>query len=87
MSTNVVPTICPFCGVGCGMYLVVNHGRVAGAEGWPEHPDNRGMLCPKGRFSYALVNHPDRLKYPMRREGDSWRQVSWEEALSPCTIT
>ncbi|HOV50300.1 MAG TPA: hypothetical protein PLZ61_03075 [Candidatus Cryosericum sp.] len=51
MSTNVVPTICPFCGVGCGMYLVVSHGRVAGAEGWPEHPDNRGMLCPKGRFS------------------------------------
>lgn len=82
MSTNVVPTICPFCGVGCGMYLVVNHGRVAGAEGWPEHPDNRGMLCPKGRFSYALVNHPDRLKYPMRRDGDSWRQVSWEDALS-----
>jgi len=82
MSTNVVPTICPFCGVGCGMYLVVNHGRVAGAEGWPEHPDNRGMLCPKGRFSYALVNHPDRLKYPMQRDGESWRQISWEDALS-----
>lgn len=82
MSTNVVQTICPFCGVGCGMYLVIDHGRVAGAEGWPEHPVNRGMLCPKGRFSYAVVNRPDRLKYPMRRDGDTWRQITWDEAFT-----
>jgi formate dehydrogenase alpha subunit len=82
MSTNVVQTICPFCGVGCGMYLVIDHGRVAGAEGWPEHPANRGILCPKGRFSYALVNRPDRLKYPMRRDGDGWKQISWDDAFA-----
>jgi formate dehydrogenase major subunit len=63
------------------MYLVIDHGRIAGAEGWPEHPVNRGMLCPKGRFSYALVNKPDRLKYPMRRDGDTWKQISWDDAL------
>ncbi len=80
MSTNVVPTICPFCGAGCGMYLVIDHGRVAGSEGWPEHPVNKGMLCPKGRFSYALVSQHDRLKYPMRRDGDTWKQITWEEA-------
>jgi len=82
MSTNVVQTICPFCGVGCGMYLVIDHGRIAGAEGWPEHPVNRGMLCPKGRFSYALVNRPDRLKYPMRRDGDTWNQITWDDAFA-----
>jgi formate dehydrogenase major subunit len=82
MSTNVVQTICPFCGVGCGMYLVIDHGRVAGAEGWPEHPANHGMLCPKGRFSYALVNRADRLKYPLRREGDGWKQITWDEAFA-----
>ena len=82
MSTNVVQTICPFCGVGCGMYLVIDHGRVAGAEGWPEHPVNHGMLCPKGRFSYALVNGPDRLKYPLRREGDGWKQITWDDAFA-----
>jgi len=82
MSTNVVQTICPFCGVGCGMYLVIDHGRVAGAEGWPEHPVNRGMLCPKGRFSYAVVNRADRLKYPMRRDGDTWKQITWDEAFT-----
>lgn len=82
MSTNVVQTICPFCGVGCGMYLVIDHGRIAGAEGWPEHPVNRGMLCPKGRFSYALVNRMDRLKYPMRRDGDTWKQITWDDAFT-----
>ena len=82
MSTNVVQTICPFCAVGCGMYLVIDHGRVAGAEGWPEHPVNRGMLCPKGRFSYAVVNRPDRLKYPMWRDGDTWKQITWDEAFA-----
>ena len=82
MSTNVVQTICPFCGVGCGMYLVIDHGRIAGAEGWPEHPVNRGMLCPKGRFSYALVNRPDRLKYPVRRDGDAWKQITWDDAFA-----
>lgn len=82
MSTNVVQTICPFCGVGCGLYLVINHGQVAGAEGWPEHPVNRGMLCSKGRFSYAVVNRPDRLKYPIRRDGDTWNQISWDEAFA-----
>lgn len=82
MSTNVVQTICPFCGVGCGLYLVINHGQVAGAEGWPEHSVNRGMLCSKGRFSYAVVNRPDRLKYPMRRDGDTWKQISWDEAFA-----
>jgi formate dehydrogenase alpha subunit len=64
------------------MYLVIDHGRVAGAEGWPEHPVNRGMLCPKGRFSYALVNRTDRLKYPMRRDGDAWKQITWDEAFA-----
>ena len=82
MSTNVVQTICPFCGVGCGMYLVIDHGRIAGAEGWPEHPVNRGMLCPKGRFSYALVNRTDRLKYPIRRDGDTWKQITWDDAFA-----
>jgi formate dehydrogenase major subunit len=62
--------------------LVINHGQVAGAEGWPEHPVNRGMLCSKGRFSYAVVNRPDRLKYPMRRDGDTWNQISWDEAFA-----
>lgn len=82
MSTNVVQTICPYCGVGCGMYLVIDHGRVAGAEGWPEHPVNRGMLCPKGRFSYAVVNRSDRLKYPMQRDGDAWKQITWDAAFA-----
>lgn len=75
-----VQTICPYCGVGCALSLQVNNGVLVGvvpANG----PANRNLLCVKGRFGWDFVQHKDRLKQPLIREGGSWREASWEEAL------
>jgi len=52
-------------------------------EGDPDHPVNRGTLCPKGAGLLDFVHSPSRLKYPEVREAGSneWKRVSWDEAL------
>jgi predicted molibdopterin-dependent oxidoreductase YjgC len=45
-------------------------------------PVNQGNLCIKGRFAYEFIHHPDRITTPLIREGDGFRQASWEEALN-----
>lgn len=82
MDLKFVPTICPYCGSGCGLYLVTVNGELKGVEPWKRHPVNEGKLCPKGNFCYEFVNHPDRLKKPLIRDEDEFREVSWDELLS-----
>lgn len=70
------PTVCPYCAVGCGFYITRS-----GIEYMQDHPVNEGSLCPKGNAALDVLNHVDRLRYPMMRIGDGWIRVSWEEAL------
>lgn len=76
-----IPTICPYCGAGCGMYMVVQDNRVVGTEPWTRHPVSEGKLCIKGWRAHEFVNHPDRLKSPLLRRNGVLEAVSWEEAL------
>ncbi len=77
-----VPTICPYCGVGCGIMLGIKCDRVVSVRGDAENPTNKGNLCVKGRFgSYEFVNHPDRLKKPLIKKGNEFVEADWEEAL------
>ncbi len=79
-----VPTHCCYCGVQCGMYLKVAHGRVVGVEPREDFPLNHGMLCPKGTTAYKTVNHPDRLTYPLMRRGGKnspLERATWDEVL------
>lgn len=71
-----IPTVCPYCAVGCGFYITRS-----GMEYMPEHPVNEGSLCPKGNAALDVLNQVDRLRYPMMRNGDDWIRVSWSEAL------
>jgi formate dehydrogenase major subunit len=48
MEIKYVPTTCPYCGVGCGLNLVVKDGELVGVEPWERSPVNEGKLCPKG---------------------------------------
>jgi len=81
MSIDYVPTICPYCSCGCGIYLVVKDGRIIGQEPWKEHPINEGANCPKGKNSYHYLYSEDRLKMPLVREKGTFREASWDEAL------
>ncbi len=81
MDMQYVPTICPYCGSGCGMYLVVKDGKIIGIEPWKEHPVNEGTNCPKGRRSYLFLYSEDRLKKPLLRNNGKFEEITWEKAL------
>jgi predicted molibdopterin-dependent oxidoreductase YjgC len=77
-----VSTICPYCGVGCGLVLGARRGVVVSSRGDHDNPVNKGVLCVKGRFgSIEYVNHSDRLTTPLVRTDGELRPTSWDEAL------
>ncbi|WP_013321405.1 molybdopterin oxidoreductase family protein [Gloeothece verrucosa] len=92
--TDSVKTLCPYCGVGCGLEVSppasagrATHRDSQGNPIWKvtadrAHPSSKGMVCVKGATVSEAVDK-DRLKYPMMRDslGESFRQVSWDEAL------
>jgi predicted molibdopterin-dependent oxidoreductase YjgC len=74
-------TICPYCGVGCGIHLLSKGDDIVGAEPDFEAP-SRGSLCVKGQFaSWEFVRSDERLKYPLVRKDGVLTRVSWDEAL------
>jgi formate dehydrogenase major subunit len=78
---SLIPTICPYCGVGCGLYIAVEDGRAVGLEYMPEHPVSEGSLCPKGNAALEILDHPERLRHPMRKANGGWKHIPWPEAL------
>lgn len=77
-----VLTTCPYCGVGCCFYLVVDdQGTLVGVEPSSEHVVAQGQLCVKGLNAFHFVNHPDRLTEPMIRRNGMLKPASWDEAL------
>ena len=89
--TTETRNTCPYCAVGCGviMYSLGDKAKNAKAEiihieGDPDHPVNRGTLCPKGAGLLNFVHSESRLRYPEVREPGSkeWKRISWDEALT-----
>ncbi|GAB2977648.1 assimilatory nitrate reductase catalytic subunit [Mucilaginibacter puniceus] len=79
---KVVETHCCFCGMQCGIKLLVKSNKVVGFEPWMEFPYNEGRLCPKGVQRYLQNNHPDRLMQPLKRvEGAGFKPINWDEAM------
>ena len=81
---------CPYCAVACGvvMYSLGDGAKNAKAsiihiEGDPDHPVNRGTLCPKGAGLLDFVHSPSRLLQPEYRApgSDKWQPISWDDAL------
>ena len=94
LPAREVKTICPYCGVGCSIYLGIRGNEIVSVRGDRESPVNKGGLCIKGRFGFDFVNHPDRLTKPLiRKEGsgkdikvngnfkDIFREATWDEAI------
>ena len=84
MSTDEdqVKTICPYCGVGCGLKL--QEGEEPGSvefKPWFDAPVNEGALCIKGSSAVQHVDHEDRLTQPLIREDGEFREGTWDEAL------
>jgi len=88
--TTETRNTCPYCSVGCGilMYGLGDNAKNAKAsiihiEGDPDHPVNRGTLCPKGASLIDFIHSPSRLLHPEYRAPGSneWKRMSWDEAL------
>ncbi|HET8733374.1 MAG TPA: molybdopterin-dependent oxidoreductase, partial [Anaeromyxobacteraceae bacterium] len=73
---------CTLCEAACGIVLQVEGGRVVGVRGDRDDPFSRGHVCPKAAAIPDVVGDPDRVREPMRRVGDRWEPVSWEDALA-----
>src|SRR2546421_1764782 len=74
-------TVCTYCGVGCSFDVWTKDRHILKVA--PEHgPANGISTCIKGKFGWDFVNSPDRLTTPLIREGDKFREASWEEALA-----
>ena len=82
---------CPYCSVACGvlMYSLGDGAKNAQAsifhiEGDPDHPVNRGTLCPKGAGLIDFIHSESRLKYPEYRApgADKWQRIPWDDALN-----
>jgi len=78
-----VRTTCPYCGVGCQVYLHVDrkNNRVIKVTGVEGAPPNDGMLCVKGRFAYDFPSSSRRLTRPLIKKNGKHEAVSWDEAL------
>lgn len=78
-----VQTICGLCPGACGLTVRLVDGIPVGLKGNPNHPLNRGGLCPVGQSALELLYAPKRLSEPLRRdESGQHRPVGWEEALT-----
>lgn len=82
---RIVKSTCGLCQTGCGVLIRLQHNKAVQVKGDPDSPVNKGVLCAKGLASLEYLNHPDRLKHPLRRKGGrgdgQWEQISWDEAL------
>ena len=82
MKRASTASVCPYCGVGCGLYITTEDGKIIGLDYMTEHPVSQGALCPKGNASLDIVYHHDRLLYPMQRGNGQLERVSWSEAMN-----
>jgi len=78
--TKITKTVCTYCGVGCSFDIWTKGRHILKVE--PAHgPANGVSTCIKGKFGWDYVNSTDRLTKPLIREGDKFREATWEEAL------
>jgi len=79
-NAQTTPTICPYCGVGCGILVHTKENNVIYTEGDPDHPINQGTLCSKGTALRNVFTSEKRLQQPLYRApgSDKWEVKSWD---------
>lgn len=75
-------TVCTYCGVGCSFDVWTKGREILKVEPQAEAPANGISTCVKGKFGWDFVNSEERLTKPLIREGDSFREAEWDEALN-----
>jgi len=81
MNSRIVPSVCSYCGTGCGVLFQVINGKLKGTMPLKTHPVNEGKLCKKGWQLHEYVNSPMRLRSPLTKMNGRFRQVTWDKAI------
>ncbi|GAB4210247.1 MAG: nitrate reductase [Synechococcales cyanobacterium] len=83
MSQELIKSLCPYCGVGCGLESVKPPGGDWKVRGDRDHPSSHGMVCVKGATILESLEK-DRLRYPMVRGSldEDFRRITWDEAIA-----
>jgi formate dehydrogenase major subunit len=76
-DAKTVPSVCPYCSVGCATLVHTVDGRIVNIEGDPRSPHNEGTLCPKGAATFQLHINPNRPikvlhRAPGARDWEVW---------------
>jgi predicted molibdopterin-dependent oxidoreductase YjgC len=85
MEFRSILTTCPYCGVGCGLFLQVLDGKIFGTIPAKTVPTNEGSLCIKGWNVHEFIQHKDRLTKPLIRQGGSFQETTWDSAINEVT--
>ena len=82
-ADKVVPSVCPYCAVGCGQLVYVKDQKIIDIEGDPRSPLSQGCLCPKGAATFQLVTGSHRVSRVLYRRpyGTRWETIPLEKAM------
>lgn len=78
-----IPSVCPYCAVGCGQIITVADGKLVDIQGNYDSPVSEGTLCPKGAATYQLAVNPLRWTKAKYRApySDHWEDIELERAM------
>ena len=74
-------TRCVLCGNLCGLEVQVEDNQIVKVRSDKDHPRSQGYICRKGTAVAHYQHHADRLLYPMKKVGDAFERISWDQAL------
>lgn len=74
-------TFCRICESSCGIIAEVENGKITDIQPNKDHIGTDGFACMKGLYQHKMYDSPDRLKYPLKRTGNKFERISWEQAL------
>lgn len=75
-------TFCRICEASCGLIADIEDGKIINLAPNKEHIGTQGFACMKGLNQHKMYDSPDRLKYPLKRVGESFERISWSQALA-----
>jgi len=81
MECKIIPSVCSYCGTGCGVLSLVMDGTLVGTMPMKTHPVNEGKLCIKGWNLHEHVNSVLRVKSPLIKKDGRFRKSTWDEAI------
>jgi predicted molibdopterin-dependent oxidoreductase YjgC len=81
MTYNFVPSVCSYCGTGCGVLFQVVDGRLTDTLPMKTHPVNEGKLCIKGWNLHEHVVSDKRLKSPLLKKNGELQEATWDDAI------